>query len=125
MTNDNGASPSETGLSSQATEPKVSALRASIPSAWEPFDYDDGYPEDEEFSAFDEAPFDFYQAAHWLLAELSRAAENMPCFCEVEDGFDSFWEKPVKVIHFSTGGWSGAESIIGLIERRFDISQAS
>ncbi len=100
----------------------VSPVPASIPDAWESVQYDDGYPEDEQFSTFDGVALDFYRAARWLLEELPRAADNMCCFCEVSDGLDGFDKRPVKVIRFSTGGWSGAESLIGLVERRFDMS---
>jgi hypothetical protein len=115
-----GARPS--GPGSREPSPAVSALTGFDPSRWPAIEYDDGYPEDEEFGYFDDTKLSFHGAASWLLAELPRAADNMPCFCAVKDGVDSFWEKPVKVIAFSTGGWSGAEAIIRLIERRYDMS---
>jgi hypothetical protein len=95
----------------------IPAVPASTPSAFPPIEYDDdGYPEDEGFFAFKLLPFDFYAAAQWLIAELPIAAEVMPCFCEVEREAEHFR------ISFSTGGWSGAESITALIERRIDMS---
>lgn len=116
----NGAS-----LRDRATpaEPVVSALREGIPSAWEPIEYEGGYPVDEEFAALEGAEIDFYAAAQWLLSELPVAAENMPCFCSVENRIpERLNDRPARVISFSTGGWSGAESIASLIERRFDLS---
>lgn len=89
---------------------------------WPTIEFVDGYPVDEDFSEFADLPIDFSQAAFWLLNELPRAAENMPCFCDVErPATDDFGRDCVR-IKFSTGGWSGAESIMALIERRFDLS---
>lgn len=90
---------------------------------WPSFEYEGGYPEDEDFKAFTRKrpPLDFEQAARWLYRELPRAAENMLCFCTEDDATD-IGGKPVKLLSFSTGGWSGAESIIALIERRIDMS---
>jgi hypothetical protein len=87
-----------------------------------PIEYEDGYPEDEEFSAvaaMDPKP-SFEAGAAWLLRELDRAAQHMPCFFSTRRG-RSLMDKPVLLIDFSTGGWSGAESIIALIERRVDL----
>lgn len=84
---------------------------------WPSVEYDGGYPVDEEFRAFTRKrpPLDFVLAARWLLQELPRAAENMLCACEVRDG------QGCKLIEFSTLGWSGAESLIALINRRIDM----
>ena len=86
-------------------------------------EYEDCYPVDEEFASITatEPPLSIKGGAEWLLAELPRAAENMPCFCDVKGGKDLVTKKPVRLIHFSTGGWSGAESIIALIQRRVDL----
>jgi len=119
---DLGRSAEADGLSPTVEPVPVSpAVAASIPSAWPPVEYESSYPIDEEFSDFEVVPMNFHEAARWLLAELPRAAKNMPCFCSVEDGVDRHFGKDVKLIEFSTGGWSGAESIIGLINRRFDL----
>lgn len=110
---------------SQASPGAASASppSVSIPDAWRPIEYDEGYPVDEDFGWFGQTtpPFDFHRAAHWLLAELPRASEFMVCaYCNITSAVDDF-DDPVKLIEFSTGGWSGCESIIGLIERRFDL----
>ena len=119
---DLGRVPSEPG--SREPSPSVSAASGFDPSrdanAWAPIEYDDGYPEDEQFSRFDGAPLDFHKAAQWLLDELPRACDFMCCWCDITDGTD-ISGRPCKLISFSTGGWSGAESIIALIESRFDM----
>lgn len=89
---------------------------------WPSIDYDDCYPVDEDFADFtaNSPPLDFEKAGEWLLRELPRAPEHMTCFCRVRKARDTFG-KPVHRIEFSTYGWSGAESIIALIERRVDL----
>jgi hypothetical protein len=84
---------------------------------------DDGYPlaESDDFAGWDNLSLDFVKAARFLLDELPFAATQCCCACSVEDGFDElFGDRRVKRIEFSTGGWSGAESLIGFIESRLD-----
>ncbi len=89
---------------------------------WPSIEYEECYPEDEQFDAWDQSalPMDIRKAGEWLLRELPRAAEHMCCSCRVRKG-KGITGKPVLLIDFSTGGWSGAESIIALIESRFDL----
>jgi len=89
---------------------------------WPEIEYEEAYPVDEELAAIRSQPLDFGNAAFWLFNELPRAAEHMPCFCEVEETNDDLMGKPIYRIAFSTGGWSGAECITALIESRFDLS---
>jgi hypothetical protein len=65
---------------------------------------------------------DFGEAARFVLRELPRAAENCCAWCSVHDRADRYDGEPIKRIRFSTGGWSGAESLIGFIQSRFDTS---
>jgi hypothetical protein len=83
---------------------------------------DDGYPvgEDDDFADYASLPLDFEAAARFLLAELPAAATQCCCWCEVTDDVDYMGGKQVRRITFSTGGWSGAESLIAFIERRMD-----
>lgn len=92
----------------------------SAVQAWPEIEYEEGYPEDEDFSAFADLPLSLVHAQEWLLRELPRACQFMCCQCDVRRG-KSIMGKPVWRINFSTMGWSGAESIIGLINRRFDL----
>lgn len=97
--------------------------RGSV-SAWPEIEYEESYPVDEDFAEItsDSPPPSFKDAGAWLLRELPRAAENMTCFCKVTRGKDRITGKPVCRVTFSTYGWSGAESIIRLIERRVDLN---
>jgi len=94
-------------------------------SDWPAIEYDDCYPVDEDFPEFTATtpPLSFSAAGEWLLRELPRATEHMCCSCWITRGKD-IMGKPVHRINFSTGGWSGAESIIRLIERRIDLQHA-
>jgi hypothetical protein len=89
------------------------------PDDWPAIEWEDGCPVDEEFDDYAGLPIDIEKAGRFLLCELPEAAENCCASCEVTDSVDAL-ERPVKRIAFSTGGWSGAESLIGFIESRFD-----
>ena len=89
-------------------------------------EYEDCYPVDEDFVAFGNVSspaLSLKLAGEWLLRELPRAAEHMCCSCRITRGKD-IMGSPVHRISFSTGGWSGAESIIALINRRVDLRHA-
>lgn len=95
----------------------------SIAADWPEIEYEECYPIDEDFVAWGNVtspPLDINKAGAWLLRELPRAAENMCCSCRVRKG-RNLMGKPVLLIEFSTSGWSGAESIIALINRRVDL----
>lgn len=91
---------------------------------WPEVEWEDGYPlaEDDDFAAWDSLPLSFANAAAFLMLELPRAAANCCASCEVSNKFNVDIKAPVKHVYFSTGGWSGAESLIGFIERRVDTS---
>jgi hypothetical protein len=98
----------------------VESSQSGIPSAaWPEVDWEEGYPVDEDFKAFEGLPLGFDEAALFLFRELPKAAANCVASCEIVDGQDR-WGDPVQQIHFSTGGWSGAESLLGFISSRFD-----
>jgi hypothetical protein len=113
-----GQSPS--GLSQSS----LSQAKPTVPNAeWPEVEWEDGYPtaEDDDFLAWAGLPLNFNEAAKFVLRELPRAAENCVAFCEVEDAFEEHYpDEPIKRIQFSTGGWSGAESLLGFISSRFD-----
>lgn len=86
---------------------------------WPAVEWDDGYPVDEEFDDYAGLPLDFVKAGRFLLAELPAAAEHCCASCRVTDMEDDYG-RPIKRIDFSTGGWSGAESLMAFIESRID-----
>lgn len=94
----------------------------SARQGWPEIEYEGGYPADEEFADFatDKLPLSINEARAWLLRELPRACQFMCCECDVRRARsrmgNSIWR-----INFSTMGWSGAESIIGLINSRPDL----
>lgn len=114
-----GRSPS--GRATHEPSPSVSAVPVTIANAWPEIEYADGYPVDEDFRAIANLPYSFVNAREWLLRELPRACQFMCCQCTVRRG-KSITGKPVWRINFSTMGWSGAESIIGLINDRLDLN---
>lgn len=91
---------------------------------WPEIEYDDdGYPTDESIAAVAALPLDFKEARSFARRELERCAE-MCCASYNEDAAEDIVGK--KVIHasFSTGGWSGAETLMGLMQSRRDIAHA-
>jgi hypothetical protein len=121
MEQDMGAPASPSGSRAPHGAASVStADAASIPNAWPEVEWEEGYPtaEDDDFKAWDGLPLDFGEAARFVLRELPKAAENCCAYCDVSE-VEEYGEM-LKRIHFSTGGWSGAESLIAFIESRFD-----
>lgn len=89
-------------------------------SDWPDIEWDDdGYPTEDSIEAVRALPFDFQQAAPWLRHNLAACAQNN-CSFYAEQPSQTFMEEPCTLVSFSTGGWSGAEELIALIEGRFD-----
>ena len=59
---------------------------------------------------------DVANAARWLIETFPKLVESIPCgSVEVRDGIDDF-DKPIKIVAFSTGGWSGQEALVNAVE---------
>jgi hypothetical protein len=86
---------------------------------WPAIEYDDGYPTDESMDAIQAMPFGFLEAPIFVREALADCAENC-CASYSEEEAGNIVGEPVIHGYFSTGGWSGAESLIHLIESRFD-----
>lgn len=84
-------------------------------------EWEDGYPTDESLAAakvfFDTSGLR-KESAEWLRRTLSECA-RMCCASYHEVEALSVSETPVWHLHFSTGGWSGAEDVIELVENCF------
>jgi hypothetical protein len=84
-------------------------------------EWENCYPTDESLDAFRAVPtisFDRDEAAATLRRELSRCAENCCAFYEEREAVDIL-DRPCIHGHFSTGGWSGAEEILGVLLGKF------
>lgn len=94
-------------------------------SKWPEIEWDDCYPTDESIAAveaaFKTARIDGKEAAAFMMRELPKCAQNCCASCHIMD--DTVHKRPIKRIEFSTGGWSGAEQLMGLIETRFEMKQ--
>jgi hypothetical protein len=80
---------------------------------------EDGYPTDESLKRLGETRFDPPYAAQFLYDEFEKIVNQIPCasiwFVEGKDILDH----PNTLINFTTGGWSGAESLIGTLLNNF------
>ena len=75
----------------------------------------DGYPSDERIDQIRRAT-DIPTAARWLVETFPRLVESIGCgSCEVRDGVNDFG-RAIKVVAFSTGGWSGQEELAYAVE---------
>lgn len=82
---------------------------------------EDGYLTDEWLDALGAADFDFAEAADFLVNVLPAACEQMSCCgVKVNDGA-SVSGAPVKLVEFWTGGWSGAEELIGVALQKITV----
>jgi uncharacterized protein YodC (DUF2158 family) len=72
------------------------------------------YPVEASLEAIKGLPLDFDKAATFIRRELRRCAENCCASYDEKEGDEHVF------VYFSTGGWSGAEQLMGLIEDRFD-----
>jgi hypothetical protein len=75
----------------------------------------DGYPNDEVIDQICKAD-DISHAARWLVETFPKLVESIPYgYVNVEDDADDFGS-PMKVVKYSTGGWSGQEAFINAVE---------
>ena len=81
-------------------------------------EFEDGYPTDESLERFE---LDAKQANISDLVKFMTGftsmmkGSGMSCHCEEWDGFDDLSGKPIRIIEFSTYGWSGSEQVIGTV----------
>ena len=90
-----------------------------LATEWPEVEWDACYPVDEDFADIAAQPLNFGEAARFVLRELQAAAANTCGSCRVLDNP----ERDHIAVEFSTGGWSGNESLLALIERRFDTAR--
>jgi hypothetical protein len=75
---------------------------------------EDGYPDEkyiEQLRIADDMP----NAATWLIETFPLLVNSIPCgYVDVRDGLDEL-QCPIKIITYSTGGWSGQEDLINAV----------
>jgi hypothetical protein len=80
---------------------------------------EDGYPEDDSLARLATVNFEPPYAAQFLYEEFETIVGQIPCasiwFVEGKDILDH----PNTLIHFTTGGWSGAEALIRVLLSNF------
>lgn len=90
---------------------------------WQPIEWDDGYPTDESLEYYENVrSFGFEGSGEFLVDTLKTCVGNCCAFYRERNGKDTFG-KSVLLIDFSTGGWSGAEDIISIIQRNIFLSR--
>lgn len=73
---------------------------------------DDGYPSEAAVETI--AMVSFRDARRWLRDMFPKLVAELPCASVVVTDVED-WDRPAKQIAFSTGGWSGCESVIGAV----------
>lgn len=90
-----------------------------------PIEWDaDGYPTEDSLDALETAnrnSFGIEEAARYLRQELAKCAENCVASYEEQPATDIV-DRPCLHLHFSTGGWSGAEDLIAALMTKFWIA---
>lgn len=81
---------------------------------------EDGYPTDDGLVALRNHAFDPCDAARFLVYDFPDICKAISC-CRaiVTDARSDIMGDPAKRIEFSTGGWSGAEELIGIMLNHF------
>jgi len=77
---------------------------------------DNGYPNDDMLDQLQKTD-NVKDAASWLLNIFPKLVRSMPFgHLEISDGSDDFGN-PIKIVSYSTGGWSGQEDLITAVEK--------
>lgn len=84
-------------------------------------DAEDGYLTDEYLDYLRDTKFESAEdAGRFMVHELPVICEHIACMhLDLDDDRDEWTDEPVKIIRFITGGWSGAEDLIGVMLGHF------
>ena len=89
------------------------------------FDAEGQYPSEESLAALVEQPFNFNDAARFVVEHLPKANIYQGDGwrgVSVERARDSYTKQPMVRVVYATGGWSGNESVIEAALERADVS---
>lgn len=92
----------------------------------ESYEAEEGYPSADwidKFNALKPGEIGPNDAADFLINRLPAIAETISCMqVRIEDAKDDYRGSPIKRIEYITGGWSGAEDLIGAMLGQFWIN---
>lgn len=87
------------------------------------YESEEGYPSEAWIDKFNSLLFTAVgpaEAADFLINRLPEIAGTISCMqVVVSDASDEYRDRPMKRIEYITGGWSGAEDLIGAMLRQF------
>lgn len=89
----------------------------------ESYDSEEGYPSEEWIDKFNSLPPGSIrpnEADDFLVNRLPEIAKTISCMqVIIGDAKDDYGDRPLKRIEYITGGWSGAEDLIGAMLSQF------
>lgn len=107
-------------ISTQAAEQVPVATYARLIASYEA---EEGYPAEawiDRFNALNLTALAPTQAADFLVNQLPGIAKTISCMqVRIADAKDRYSDRPMKHVEYITGGWSGAEDLIGAMLRQF------
>lgn len=87
------------------------------------YEAEEGYPSEKWIDRFHALPPGTIKpddAADFLVNRLPEIAKTISCMqVSIEDAEDDYRREPLKRIEYITGGWSGAEDLIGAMLSQF------
>jgi len=83
---------------------------------------ENGYPTDDSIQRLEKQVFMPPYAGDFLINEFEIICDQIPCISLKYEETTNDFKEPVTRIYFSTGGWSGAEELIGTLLSHFWIT---
>lgn len=89
------------------------------------YDAEGQYPTEESLAALAAQPFNFSDAARFVIEQLPKANIYQGAGwrgSDIERARDPYTKQPIVRVVYATGGWSGNESVIEAALERADVS---